>query len=308
MFYQFDDEITSVAFEELRDNELTAGYIGFDELADIYRNLNFPLQAVEMCREQSPSAVPYIVVYDNCYFIRIAVPGSERDNLNSLGVFVSKNLLLVVNISEKEFVNRDLFMKMMSRVCVENAGVERLLSAFFECLVFVDGARLDELRTEIDALEETVINNKTDDGFNIRLLEVKKRILSCRSYYEGLIDISQTLAENDNELFDDGIKNFSLFIDRVNRLKDNADILTDSAVHLWDAYQALLNTRLNETMKVFTLVTTIFFPLTVIVGWYGMNFRYMPELGWKYGYIYVILFSTAVIFALIYLFKRKHWI
>lgn len=308
MLYQFDDEITSVALDELRDNELTVGYVSFDELTDIYKEFNFPLQAVEMCREQSLSSGSYIEVYDNCYFIRIAVPCSERDNLNSVGVLVSKNLLLVVNISEKEFANRDLFLKMMSKVCVENACVEKLLSAFFECLAFVDSARLDELRAEIDALEETVINNKSDESFNIRLLEVKKSILSCRSYYEGLIDISQTLAENDNELFNEGIKNFSLFTDKVNRLKDNADILTDSAVHLWDAYQALLNTRLNETMKVFTLVTTIFFPLTVIVGWYGMNFRYMPELGWKYGYIYVILFSIAVICALIYWFKRKHWI
>ena len=86
------------------------------------------------------------------------------------------------------------------------------------------------------------------------------------------------------------------------------DILTDSVVHLWDAYQASMEMELNKTMKVFTLVSTIFFPLTVIVGWYGMNFSYMPEIRWRYGYIYVIILSGAVIGALIYWFKKKKWI
>ena len=116
------------------------------------------------------------------------------------------------------------------------------------------------------------------------------------------------LTENDNEIFDESIKSLSLFIDKVNRLKDNVDILTDSVVHLWDAYQASLDMRLNETMKFFTLVTTIFFPLTVIVGWYGMNFNTMPELTWKYGYPFVIVFSILIIAALIFWFKKKKWI
>jgi magnesium transporter len=60
-------------------------------------------------------------------------------------------------------------------------------------------------------------------------------------------------------------------------------------------------------MKFFTLVTTIFFPLTVIVGWYGMNFNSMPELKWKYGYIYVITLSIFVVAILIALFKKKRW-
>lgn len=54
-------------------------------------------------------------------------------------------------------------------------------------------------------------------------------------------------------------------------------------------------------------VTTIFFPLTIIVGWYGMNFRYMPELSWRYGYLYVGLLSVLVIIILIIIGKKKKW-
>ncbi|MCC8074244.1 MAG: hypothetical protein LIO62_08995 [Clostridiales bacterium] len=101
---------------------------------------------------------------------------------------------------------------------------------------------------------------------------------------------------------------FKIFTDKAIRIKDNVDLLRERTVHLWDAYQACLNMRLNQTMKIFTLMTTIFFPLTVIVGWYGMNFQYMPELHWKYGYLFVIVLSITVVIVLFFWFKTKKWI
>ena len=65
--------------------------------------------------------------------------------------------------------------------------------------------------------------------------------------------------------------------------------------------------KLNQTMKLFTVITSIFFPLTIIVGWYGMNFQSMPEFAWKYGYLYVILLSVFVVAAFVLLGKRKKW-
>lgn len=308
MFYQFEDDIVSVAFENLSDNVPSVGYVGVNELCEIYKALHLPLRAVEMCREDTHSFSSCIDVYDDCYFMKIGILGKSHGLISNAGIFAAKNLLLIVNISEKDFINRDLFMRTISKSGLENAGTEKLLLSFFDCLASMDKGRLDELRNSIDLLEETVINDKTDDDFNVKLLEIKKRILSYRNYYENLIDIAQILSQNDNELFDKEIKHLSLFTDKAVRMRDNIDILTDSVVHLWDAYQASLNMRLNKTMKVFTLVTTVFFPLTVIVGWYGMNFKSMPEFDWRYGYIYVIIFSLAVVGGLILWFKKRKWI
>lgn len=308
MFYQFDDDIVSVELSELKDNALTVGYVGYNELVDIYKQFNLPLQAVEMCRESGGEFSSGVEIYDDCCFAKLGILGDDMELSSTAGIFAVKNLILIVNISDKKFMNRDLFMNMMSRVCNDNASIERLLISFFECLVVIDEIRLDNMLKNISELEETVINNSTDEQFNVKLLEIKRKILSYRGYYERLIDISQVLTENDNDLFDDSIKRFSRFIDKVKRLKDSVDILTDSVVHLWDAYQASLDMRLNETMKFFTLVTTIFFPLTVIVGWYGMNFSSMPEYNWKYGYVYVIVFSILVILLLILWFKKKKWL
>ena len=60
-------------------------------------------------------------------------------------------------------------------------------------------------------------------------------------------------------------------------------------------------------MKILTVITTIFFPLTIIVGWYGMNFQSMPEFAWKYGYVYVIALSVAVVAVLTWIGKKKKW-
>jgi len=60
-------------------------------------------------------------------------------------------------------------------------------------------------------------------------------------------------------------------------------------------------------MNLFTLITTIFFPLTILVGWYGMNFNSMPEFTWKYGYIYVIALSVAIVVVMMFIGKKKKW-
>ncbi len=307
MFYQFDDEILSVNADELKDNTLTAAYLSYDELNSIYKRLSIPFQAVELCKGNKSELFSGIEIYDDCFFIRLNALGKNMQQ-SSICIIVIKNILVFVNVCDNNFLNRDLFMKTMSRICFENASLEKLLTSFFEALVLLDDLQLESLRKSIAVLEESVIKNNADKKFNIKLLEIKRKILAYRGYYERLIDISQVLCDNDNELFDDSIKRIERFTEKLKRLKDSVDILSESVSHLWDAYQASLDMKLNETMKLFTLMTTIFFPLTVIAGWYGMNFASMPEINWKYGYAYAILLSIAVISTLIFIFKKKKWI
>ena len=127
-------------------------------------------------------------------------------------------------------------------------------------------------------------------------------------FQQVLSDIGEALEENENEIFErEDLRYFKIFTDKAVRLRENVDLLRDSIVHLRDAYQAYLDLKLNETMKLFTVLTAVFLPLTVIVGWYGMNFRNMPELTWKYGYFSVIVLSALVVGVLVAVFKRKKW-
>jgi len=98
---------------------------------------------------------------------------------------------------------------------------------------------------------------------------------------------------------------FRIMRDKVVRLSNNTQLLRDSLVQVREAYMAALDYSANRIMKVFTVVTTIFLPLTLIVGWYGMNFKFMPELAWRYGYAGVALLSVVVVIGGLLFFKKK---
>ena len=84
--------------------------------------------------------------------------------------------------------------------------------------------------------------------------------------------------------------------------------LRESVAQLREAYQSQLSIQQNDLMKIFTVVTAVFLPLTLLAGWYGMNFANMPQLQWKYGYPAVILVSVGIVAALVIYFKKKKWL
>jgi len=96
-----------------------------------------------------------------------------------------------------------------------------------------------------------------------------------------------------------------MFSSRVERLYYTATHLRDYTIQLNDLYQSQLDVKQNRIMTVLTVVTTIFMPLTLIVGWYGMNFKYMPELDSRLGYPVVILLSILIVTGSLTFFKKK---
>ena len=92
---------------------------------------------------------------------------------------------------------------------------------------------------------------------------------------------------------------------RVERLQNHVHLLRENVLQIRELYQSMQDARQNKIMVVITIVTTIFLPLTLITGWYGMNFVHMPELQWRYGYFTVILISLIIVIAEIIYFKKK---
>lgn len=97
-------------------------------------------------------------------------------------------------------------------------------------------------------------------------------------------------------------------MNRMARLHDTSTFLSDYTMQLRDQYKAQLDIRQNRIMTILTVVTTIFMPLTLIVGWYGMNFQYMPELEWRWGYPVIIAVSLIIAIGCVLFFKKKKWL
>ena len=95
---------------------------------------------------------------------------------------------------------------------------------------------------------------------------------------------------------------------RVERLRDISSSLRDYVMQIRDLNKTHLDVKQNRIMTILTVVTTIFMPLTLIAGWYGMNFRYMPELETRWGYPVVIAVSALIVIASLLFFKKKKWL
>ena len=127
-------------------------------------------------------------------------------------------------------------------------------------------------------------------------------------YYAQLNNLALTLQENASDLLDaDSQSRLNYVLRRLNRLQDETQLLREYASQVSSEYQAQVDIAQNRIMKLLTIVTTIFMPLSLIAGWYGMNFANMPELNWPYGYPAVIALSALIVLGCIAYFRRKHF-
>ena len=186
--------------------------------------------------------------------------------------------------------------------------LERFLYDFLEQIVHEDLHLMERFDNELVQIEKDILNT-TESSHLKEINLIRSDIRELRIHYEQLIDFVQELEENENGFFqEENLRYFHLFSNRMARLYDTATSLRDYTMQLGDLYQSQIDLKQNRIMTILTVVTTIFMPLTLIAGWYGMNFVDMPELRWRYGYPAVIVISILiVIFSLVY-FKKKKWL
>ncbi len=307
MYIKITDRLTEIDGRDVDRSALTVGFIGSGEIDSIAERFGFEQDTVEACRTANPLFRSDVNVQPDYTFteLRIANRTGEDD---FVCLYVMRNFLLVVDVLDRDSSTKNSFMKALRKYPVGKLCAGRIVCCFIESLLG-DGSRVTETtRDRISGIEESVADGTASKDTNTELLGIKKHILKYQNFYEQILDISEILADNDNDIFDeDEIIYLSNLKNKVSRLCGEMDSLGNSVDHLQDAYYALLDQRMNRTMNVLTVITTVFFPLTIIVGWYGMNFVYMPEFRWKYGYLYVILLSVSVVAGLIILGKRKKW-
>ena len=181
----------------------------------------------------------------------------------------------------------------------------RFLYDLFELLIAKDLHHLEEIEDRAGGLEDRVLAGELDD-FSAPMSELRKETMAWYRYYSQLDDVACELRENENGFFsDEECRLFRLFEERVIRLREESQLLREYCAQLQSLFQSEIDIRQNRIMQILTIVTTIFLPLTLLVGWYGMNFSGMPELHWKYGYPAIIALSIAVVALILWICKKK---
>ena len=186
--------------------------------------------------------------------------------------------------------------------------LERFLYDFLEMIVHDDLHLMAQFENSLDQIEKDILKGEEKD-FPMEINIVRNEIRELRKHYEQLIDFGQELEENENGFFKEAnLRYFHMFSNRMARLYDIATSLREYTMQLGDLYQSQIDLKQNRIMTILTVVTSIFMPLTLITGWYGMNFTYMPELDSPYAYPIVIIAALAIAIGSLLYFKKKKWL
>ena len=186
-------------------------------------------------------------------------------------------------------------------------GADDLLMDFYLALIMDDLSHIQNMEERITGLEQMVLDNRTDK-FIRQMSMLRKELNQYNRYYDQLDDLVTCLQENTTDLLDEcSTGRLQYILRRLNRLQEETQMLREYAGQVSSEYQAQVDLGQNRIMKLLTIVTTIFMPLSLIAAWYGMNFVYMPELHWTYGYPVVIALSVLIVVGCIYYFKKKRY-
>jgi magnesium transporter len=300
-----------IAPHELGGDEVQIGIVTTDEMETLCEHLGFSDMTLDACRGGSDGLQNSLSVYDDYSFgILDIIQGDDvlgaRDKI---GFFIKRNLFLIVDIEDRDRSTVGALEQAVERMTHRKVvTLERVIYVFLSRLVGADSALLERIERQIAELEGKVQDNETE-GTNEALSRIRHELLVLRNYYEHLANMGEDLMENENGLFEEAaLRYFAMFTDRATRLSNNVQMLRDYAAQVREAYQMQMDFNINNIMKVFTVVTAVFLPLTLVTGWYGMNFTDMPELHWRYGYLLVFLLCLVIAGGSLLLVKRKKWL
>jgi len=301
-------EIQKVAIQHIAPKEPLVGYITMEELEKSFDELGIN-QAVlnELLADQTHFRTS-IDTYEYFSFGIINIVNVKDVNApkDRIAFIIRKNFFLLIKLIDEDNSCYELFEAVINKYR-QNASIEKIIYGVLDRLLLNGNKVLEDIENSIIIMEKSLLEGQIDLNLNKEIIKLRNTLSMQKIYYEHLLDIGEELEENENELFDvEGLRYFRIFSSKAERLSLNTQALSENLIHLREAMDASLNYSLNKTMKVFTLVTVIFLPLTLIVGWYGMNFKDMPELSWKYGYPGVVLLCIMVLIVFqIFIRKKK---
>ncbi len=215
-------------------------------------------------------------------------------------IYIDKDDLFYLCENEESY-------NIVSKYYQESETNEHALYLFFGNLLKGNAKHLESIEDRVSILDGNIINEINKKSRN-KIMSLRFEVLNLKKYYEQLDFMFDGLCENDNNLItNSGLKYFKFLKKRTHRLLTMTVNLKDYIIQVRESYQAQIDIEQNKLMKFFTIITSIFLPLTLLVGWYGMNLK-MPEFTWEYGYLFVCFLAIIICIAWYIVFKKKKWL
>lgn len=215
--------------------------------------------------------------------------------------------------SFQEGIKGDVFDSLRERIRtgkgrIRGMGADYLAYSLIDAVVDSYFVILEDVGERIESLEEEVETNPQRKTLS-SIHQLKREMIFLRKAVWPLREVAAALERGESSLIKEPTRVYLRDVyDHIIQVMDMIETYRDMLSGMFDIYLSSISNRLNEVMKFLTVIGTIFMPLTFIVGVYGMNFQFMPELTWKFGYFAVLLFMAGISFGMVLFFKRKKWL
>jgi magnesium transporter len=257
--------------------------------------------------------LPKFEIFEDYYFLTLKfINYNDKDDsyeLQHTSLILKNNNLLCFTENDNNHVVVDLKTRIEEGIgFIRTRGADYLFYRIIDLMVDQYIGAISIIRNTIDDLEDATVEGETED-ITEKILDIKRKISSLRRIVEPLreeiIRVKNTAPGLINPLshtyFQDILDHLN---SSISSLESFRDILTD----LMELRLAQVSHSMNQVMKTLTVVSAVFIPLTFLAGVYGMNFTYLPEKDWKYGYLYFWVFIVIVVAIMLFYMRRRKWV
>ncbi len=254
---------------------------------------------------------PKIDEYENYIFCVLKMIYLDANN-ELVGEHVAL-VLMDTSVVVFQELREDVFNGLRDRIQtksgrIRSRGADYLLFALLDAIIDNYFVVLENISAKIEQLEAEVYDNPTPETAR-EIQDLKKEVLKVRRWISPVKELINRLIESDNPMITKDTKLFLKdLMDHCLEINESLQIYREMSMSLLEMYMSNVSNKMNEVMKVLTIMASIFIPLTFIAGIYGMNFAYMPELQWKYGYFAVLGVMLTLFIVMLIFFKKKRWL
>lgn len=304
--------VSADQFNELKNHTTTSwlNVYGIDnvKLMEVLSD-KFQISNIILSDIMNPNTRPKFIQVDHHLYINVKLL-----HKNDIGISID-NLSLVISdgllISFQEKVG-NIFDPIRERIRthknkIRKSGSDYLAFALLDVVVDSYIYQIGELGERIEDLEELLSENM-DKYLPDQINSLKRELNAIRKIVKPTKEMLLGLAKYETDLIkDDNIIHYKELVDNINEANDLVDSYREILYDMLNIYHTNVSNRLNEIMRLLTIISVIFIPITFIAGVYGTNFDVLPELHWKYGYFAMLSIMAIVVLGMIWYFKRKKW-
>ncbi len=235
-------------------------------------------------------------------------PFKEDILSEQISIILGKNFLISFQETEMDVFSSVRERIRKSRGRIRTSGVDYLAYALMDAIVDHYFVVMGTVGERMESLEEKLLGSP-ETGMSQVIHEMKRQMIHLRKNIWPLREILANLMRGNSPLFRETTAVFLRDVyDHTIQVMDTIESYRDILSGMLDIYLSMMSNRMNEIMKLLTIIATIFIPITFIAGVYGMNFKFMPELEWKWGYFVSLFLMGMVAIAMLIYFRKKKWL